>query len=177
MLGELTAAGRPWLAIDMPGSADRAVISLCDRDVTVASLADPGMPPVMVNPLEPEPGFGVQAHARRLAELIEAVFGLAGPVAEVIRAGLLRVYADCGWDAVTGIGPPGAGPPPAVPAFAQLRHAVLATAERPRVRRERAGRGPRVHPGQAGAIGRARRGVSSRAGIPLTSGCCCAGRF
>ena len=128
MLGELTAAGRPWLAIDMPGYADRAVISLCDCDVTVAGLADPRVPPVMVNPLEPEPGFGVQAHARRLAELIEAVFGLAGPVAEVIRAGLLRVYADCGWDAVTGTGPPGAGPPPAVPAFAQLRHAVLATA-------------------------------------------------
>jgi len=128
VLGELTAAGRPWLAIDMPGCAGRARSLLDGRDATVIGLADPQLPPVMVNPLEPEPGFAVQAHARRLAELIEAVFGLASPAAEVIRAGLLRAYADCGWDAVTGAAPPGASAPPAVPAFAQLRHAVLATA-------------------------------------------------
>ena len=128
MLGELTAAGRPWLAIDMSGCALRARSSLDGCDATVIGLADPRVPPVMVNPLEPEPGFAVRAHARRLAELIEAVFGLAGPAAEVIRAGLLRAYADCGWDAVTGAAPPGASSPPAVPAFAQLRHAVLATA-------------------------------------------------
>ena len=128
VLGELTAAGWPWLAIDMPGCADQAASALDGRDVTVVGLADPRLPPVMVNPLEPEPGFGVQAHARRLAELLEAVFGLTSPVAEVIRAGLLRAYADCGWDAVTGTAPPGDGPPPAVPTFAQLRHAVLATA-------------------------------------------------
>jgi uncharacterized protein len=130
VLGELTEAGRPWLAVDMPGSADRAASSLDGDDVTVTviGLADPRLPPAMVNPLEPEPGFAVQAHARRLAELLEAVFGLASPVAEVIRAGLQRVYADCGWDAVTGIAPPAGGPPSAVPTFAQLRHAVLATA-------------------------------------------------
>ena len=128
VLGELTAAGRPWLAIDMAGCAGRARSSLDGCDATVIGLAEPQLPPVMVNPLEPEPGFAVQAHARRLAELIEAVFGLASPAAEVIRAGLLRAYADCGWDAVTGAAPPGASAPPAVPAFAQLRHAVLATA-------------------------------------------------
>ena len=128
MLGELTAAGRPWLAIDMSGCAGRDRGARDGCDATVISLADPRVPPVMVNPLEPEPGFTVQAHARRLAELIEAVFGLARPAAEVIRAGLLRAYADCGWDVVTGAAPPGASAPPAVPAFAQLRHAVLATA-------------------------------------------------
>ena len=128
VLGELTAAGRPWLAIDMSGCAGRDRGARDGCDATVISLADPRVPPVMVNPLEPEPGFTVQAHARRLAELIEAVFGLARPAAEVIRAGLLRAYADCGWDVVTGAAPPGASAPPAVPAFAQLRHAVLATA-------------------------------------------------
>ena len=128
VLGELTAAGRPWLAIDMPGCAGRARSWPDGCDAAVIGLADPQVPPVMVNPFEPEPGFAVQAHARRLAELIEAVFGLASPAAEIIRAGLLRAYADCGWDAVTGAASPGASAPPAVPAFAQLRHAVLATA-------------------------------------------------
>ena len=128
MLDELTAAGRPWLAIDMPGCAGRVRSWADGCDAAVIGLADPQVPPVMVNPFEPEPGFAVQAHARRLAELIEAVFGLASPAAEIIRAGLLRAYADCGWDAVTGAASPGASAPPSVPAFAQLRHAVLATA-------------------------------------------------
>ncbi len=128
VLGELTAAGRPWLAIDMAGRADHARTGPDGSGVIVCRLADPRLPPVMVNPLEPEPGFGIQAHARRLAELLETVFGPPRPVAEVIRAGLLRAYLDCGWDTVTGSAPPGAGPPPAVPAFAQLRWAVLATA-------------------------------------------------
>ena len=79
VLGELTAAGQPWLAIDLPGAAGRPPNGPGGGVATVVSLTDPGLPPVMVNPLEPEPGFGVQAHARRLAELIEAVFGLVRP--------------------------------------------------------------------------------------------------
>ncbi len=75
MLGELTAAGRPWLAIDMAGRADHARTGPDGSGVIVCRLADPRLPPVMVNPLEPEPGFGIQAHARRLAELLETVFG------------------------------------------------------------------------------------------------------
>ena len=135
----------------------------------MVGIADPQLPPVMVNPLEPEPGFPVQAHARRLAELLEAVFGLAGPAAEVIRAGLLRAYADCGWDAVTGARRPVPSAPPAVPAFAQLRHAVLAAAGD-------LGCGVSCAPRSAASCkpgwnrcGRARQGVSSKAGIRPTS--------
>lgn len=128
VLGELTAAGRPWLAIDLPGLAGRSRSVPEGCAATLVSVADQGQPPVMINPLEPEPGSGVQAHARRLAELTEAVFGLTGPVAEAVRAGLLRVYADGGWDLVTGAAPPGAEALPPVPAYAQLRRAIVATA-------------------------------------------------
>ena len=118
----------PWLAIAMTGCADQARSATEACGATVVAIAEPHVPPVTVNPLEPETGFPVGAHARRLADLLEAVFGLAGPVAEVIKAGLLRAYADCGWDAVTGTTPPGAHTQLAVPAFTQLRHAALAVA-------------------------------------------------
>jgi uncharacterized protein len=73
VLAELTAASRPWLAINMAGRAEQARSALGGSGVTVVGLADPRVPPVMINPPEPEPGFGIQAHARRLAELLEAV--------------------------------------------------------------------------------------------------------
>ena len=98
-------------------------------DATVIDPADPHVPPVTVNPLEPEPGYPVQAHADRLAGLLAAAFGPPGAVAVAVRAGLQRAYADCGWDALTGGAPPGARTAPAVPAFGQLARAALAAAE------------------------------------------------
>jgi len=127
VLDQLTAAAVPWLAIAATGCTARGALKA--RDATVIEIADPDAPPVMVNPLEPEPGFPVHAHAGLLAGLVEAAFGPADPVAEVIRAGLWRAYADCGWDAVTGAAPPGSVTPPAVPTFARLRHAAVAVAE------------------------------------------------
>jgi uncharacterized protein len=129
VLNDLTSAGVPWLAVAMTGRGDqaRSVVDACGG--TIVRVGDPHVPPVTVNPLEPEPGFPVQAHARRVAELLEAVFGLAGPVAEVIRAGLWRAYADCEWDVVTGATPPGARTPPAAPAFTRLRRAAVAAAQ------------------------------------------------
>ena len=98
-------------------------------DATLIDLADPHVPPVTVNPFEPEPGCPVQAHADRLAALLEAAFGLPGPVAAAVRAGLARAYVDCGWDVLTGTTAPGARTAPAVPAFAQLARAALGAAE------------------------------------------------
>src|SRR5712691_6425770 len=97
-------------------------------EITVIDIADPQAVPVTVNPLEPGPGYPVQAHADRVAGLFEAAFGLADPVAGALRAGLRRAYADCGWDMLTGTAPPGAVAFPAVPSFRQLRLAVLAAA-------------------------------------------------
>ena len=121
VLTELTSARMPWLAL----ARDPRTV----RGVTLIDLADPHVPPVTVNPFEPEGGHPVQAHADRLTALIEAAFGLPGPVAAAVRAGLRRAYADCGWDALTGTTPPGARTAPAVPAFAQLARAALVAAE------------------------------------------------
>ena len=121
VLTELSSARVPWLAL----ARDLRTRS----DATVIDPADPRVPPVTVNPLEPEAGYPVQAHADRLAGLLAAAFGLPDPVAAAVRAGLQRAYADCGWDALTGGAPPGARIAPAVPAFGQLARAALAAAE------------------------------------------------
>ena len=96
--------------------------------ITVIDIADPQAVPMTVNPFEPVPGYPVQAHAERLTALLEAAFGLASPVAEALRAGLRRAYANCGWDMRTGAARPGAITTPAVPSFGELRLAVLAAA-------------------------------------------------
>jgi hypothetical protein len=121
VLTELTSAGVPWLAL----ARDLRTVS----DATVIDLTDPHVPPVTLNPFEPEAGHPVQLHAERLAGLLEAAFGVPGPVAAAVRTGLRQVYADCGWDALTGTAPPGARTAPAVPAFGQLARAALAAAE------------------------------------------------
>jgi hypothetical protein len=129
VLTELSSARVPWLAV-APVSSARQDRALRTRShATVVDLTDPHVPPVMVNPFEPEAGYPVQAHADRLAGLFEAAFGLPGPVAVAIRAGLRRAYEDCGWDALTGAAPPGARTAPAVPAFGQLVRAAQAAAE------------------------------------------------
>ena len=123
--GELGSAGAPWLAIDMSGPGG---LALSTGDALVIDIADQYAAPVAVNPFEPAAGYPVQAHADRLAGLFEAAFGLAEPVVTAVKAGLARTYADCGWDVRTGTAPPGAVTSPAVPAFRQLRAAVMAAA-------------------------------------------------
>src|SRR5580658_1314815 len=117
VLAELTAARVPWLALALRGTAGGLgqALPAAAGDAVIIDLTDPHVPPVMVNPLEPGRGYPVQAHA--------------DPVATAIRTGLRRAYANSGWDALTGAAPPALAAPAAVPAFHQLRHAVLAAAE------------------------------------------------
>jgi len=128
VLAGLNSARTPWLALAMAGSAGHGRLVPAPGEVTVIDIADPGTVPVTVNPLEPGPRYPVQAHADRLAGLLEAVFGLVDPVAGALRAGLRRAYADCGWDMLTGTAGPGAAGSAAVPSFRQLKLAVLAAA-------------------------------------------------
>ena len=126
MLGELSSAGMAWLAIDMAGPGGSGSLVLSPGDARVIDIADPDAVPAAVNPLEPAPGYPIQAHADWLAGLFEAAFGLEEPVATAIRAGLRRTYAACGWDTRTGTAAPGAVTAPVVPAFRQLRTGILA---------------------------------------------------
>ena len=119
---------RPWLAIALAGPPGQSRLARSPGGVTVIDIAGPHGPPVMVNPLEPGPGYPVQAHADRLAGLFEAAFGLTEPVAAAVRTGLQHSYTDCGWDPRTGRAGPGAPAAPDVPSFAQLRQAIATTA-------------------------------------------------
>jgi uncharacterized protein len=129
VLAGLTAARVPWLALAAAegGRPDPGLTS--GGDTAVIDITDPQSPPVTLNPLEPETGYPVQAHADRLAGLLEAAFGLPDPVAAALRSGLRRAYMECGWDLLTGLAPPGGRTPPAVPAVGHLGRAVLAAAD------------------------------------------------
>jgi hypothetical protein len=82
-----------------------------------------------VNPLEPEPGYPVQAHIDMVRALFLAAFDAREPFPQIISQALQRAYEDCGWDPVTGAGRPGARAAPAVPTLAQLQRAALGVIE------------------------------------------------
>ena len=96
--------------------------------MTVIEVTDPRRPPVSVNPFEPAPGCGVNAHADRLAGLFESVFRPPDPVRTVLRLALRQVYADCGWDLVTGAARSDCLGPPGIPSLPDVRRAAFAAA-------------------------------------------------
>jgi DNA helicase HerA-like ATPase len=127
ILEQLTAAGVSWLAIE-PVKSEYAAMAGRIEDhgqVTVINPADPAAVPVSVNPLAPEPGYPVQAHIDMVRALFLAAFDAREPFPQIMSQALQRAYADCGWDAVTGSGQPGAAAPPTVPTLARLEAAAL----------------------------------------------------
>jgi hypothetical protein len=95
----------------------------------VINPADPAAIPFSVNPLAPEPGYPVQAHIDMVRALFLAAFDADEPFPQIMSQALQRVYADCGWDVVTGGRVPGAAAQPDVPTLAQLQQAALAVIE------------------------------------------------
>ncbi|HEV2243424.1 MAG TPA: ATP-binding protein [Streptosporangiaceae bacterium] len=131
MLEQLTRAGIPWLAIE-PVKSEYAAMAGRISDsgqVTVINPSDPVAVPLSVNPLEPEPGYPVQAHIDMVRALFLAAFDAREPFPQIISQALQRAYEGCGWDPVTGAGRPGAAAPPAVPTLAQLQRAALEVIE------------------------------------------------
>ncbi|HTS99021.1 MAG TPA: ATP-binding protein [Streptosporangiaceae bacterium] len=131
LLEQLTAAGVPWLAIEPVKSEYAAMAGRIAGagQVTVINPSDPAAVPLSVNPLEPEPGYPVQAHIDMVRALFLAAFDAREPFPQIISQALQRAYEDCGWDPVTGAGRPGAPAGPAVPAIAQLQRAALEVIE------------------------------------------------
>jgi hypothetical protein len=135
VLAGLSSARTPWLTLALAGPTVYGRLATAAAGaVTVVDITDPQAAPVMVNPLEPAPGYPVQAHTDRLAGLFEASFGLGEPIAGALRAGLRRAYADCGWDMRTGAGRPGTVSSPAIPVFRQLKLATEDAARAPALR-------------------------------------------
>jgi uncharacterized protein len=131
MLEQLTGAGIPWLAIEPVKSEYAAMAGRIagGGHVTVINPSDPAAVPLSVNPLEPEPGYPVQAHIDMVRALFLAAFDAREPFPQIISQALQRAYEDCGWDPVTGAGRPGARAAPAVPTLAQLQRTALEVIE------------------------------------------------
>ena len=127
LLEQLTEAGVPWLAVEPVKSEYAAMAGRIAGagQVTVINPSDTGAIPLSVNPLEPEPGYPVQAHIDMVRALFLAAFDAREPFPQIISQALQRAYEDCGWDPVTGAGRPGAPAGPAVPTIAQLQRAAL----------------------------------------------------
>jgi uncharacterized protein len=131
MLEQLTGAGIPWLAIEPVKSEYAAMAGRIAGagQVTMINPSDPAAVPLSINPLEPEPGYPVQAHIDMVRALFLAAFDAREPFPQIISQALQRAYENCGWDPVTGAGRPGAPAPPAVPTLAQLQRAALEVIE------------------------------------------------
>ena len=128
LLGQLTAAGIPWLVVEPVKSEYVAMagrIAQAGAKLTLINPADPAAVPIAVNPLAPEPGYPVQAHIDMVRALFLAAFDAHEPFPQIMSQALQRVYESCGWDPVSGAGRPGAVVPPAVPTLAQLQAAAL----------------------------------------------------
>ncbi|WP_239128996.1 ATP-binding protein [Sinosporangium siamense] len=123
MLEQLTAAGIPWLAIEPAKSEYAAMAGRIEHlaPLTVINPSAPDNVPFSVNPLEPEPGYPVQAHIDMVRALFMAAFDAEEPFPQIMSLSLQRVYEANGWDVVTGGGVPGAGVGPAVPTLEQLQ--------------------------------------------------------
>ncbi|MEV0597057.1 ATP-binding protein [Nonomuraea cavernae] len=139
LLEQLSQARIPWLAIE-PAKSEYAAMagrlaSLGDQQgqarsrpansVTVINPSAPAGVPFSINPLEPEPGYPVQAHIDMVRALFMAAFDAEEPFPQIMSLSLQRVYEANGWDVVTGGAVPGSKVPPSVPTLEQLQHHAM----------------------------------------------------
>lgn len=127
LLEQLTRGGIPWLAIEPVKSEYTKMAGRVHgvASVTVVNPSDPGAVPLSINPLQPEPGYPVQAHIDMVRALFQAAFDAEEPFPQIMSQALQRVYEASGWDVVTGAGAPGSLVEPAVPTLEQLQRAAL----------------------------------------------------
>jgi DNA helicase HerA-like ATPase len=125
LLEQLSHARIPWLAIEPAKSEYAAMAGRVDDDVTVINPSAPDGVPLSINPLEPEPGYPVQAHIDMIRALFMAAFDAEEPFPQIMSLSLQRVYEATGWDVVTGGAVPGSNVPPSVPTLEQLQQHAM----------------------------------------------------
>ncbi|GAB2937678.1 ATP-binding protein [Nonomuraea fastidiosa] len=125
MLEQLSRARIPWLAIEPAKSEYAAMAGRVTEPVTVINPSAPDGVPFSVNPLEPEPGYPVQAHIDMVRALFMAAFDAEEPFPQIMSLALQRVYEATGWDVVTGGAVPGSDVPPSVPTLEQLQQHAM----------------------------------------------------
>ncbi|MFG2075487.1 ATP-binding protein [Nonomuraea maritima] len=125
LLEQLSQARIPWLAIEPAKSEYAAMAGRIEGPVTVINPSAPEGVPFSVNPLEPEPGYPVQAHIDMVRALFMAAFDAEEPFPQIMSLALQRVYEATGWDVVTGGAVPGSNVPPSVPTLEQLQQHAM----------------------------------------------------
>ncbi|MBF8186784.1 ATP-binding protein [Nonomuraea sp. K274] len=125
LLEQLSRARIPWLAIEPAKSEYAAMAGRVEDPVTVINPSAPDGVPFSVNPLEPEPGYPVQAHIDMVRALFMAAFDAEEPFPQIMSLALQRVYEATGWDVVTGGAVPGSSVPPSVPTLEQLQQHAM----------------------------------------------------
>ncbi|TDE28151.1 ATP-binding protein [Nonomuraea mesophila] len=125
LLEQLSRARIPWLAIEPAKSEYAAMAGRIDDPLTVINPSAPDGVPFSINPLEPEPGYPVQAHIDMVRALFMAAFDAEEPFPQIMSLALQRVYEATGWDVVTGGAVPGANVPPSVPTLEQLQQHAM----------------------------------------------------
>ncbi|MDA0634051.1 ATP-binding protein [Nonomuraea sp. MCN248] len=126
LLEQLSQARIPWLAIEAAKSEYAAMAGRIEpAQVTVINPSAPEGVPFSVNPLEPEPGYPVQAHIDMIRALFMAAFDAEEPFPQIMSLALQRVYEATGWDVVTGGAVPGSKVPPSVPTLEQLQQHAM----------------------------------------------------
>ncbi|MFI7705797.1 ATP-binding protein [Nonomuraea sp. NPDC049480] len=125
LLEQLSRARIPWLAIEPAKSEYAAMAGRVDEPVTVINPSAPDGVPFSINPLEPEPGYPVQAHIDMVRALFMAAFDAEEPFPQIMSLALQRVYEATGWDVVTGGAVPGSNVPPSVPTLEQLQQHAM----------------------------------------------------
>ncbi|MGH3937402.1 MAG: ATP-binding protein [Pseudonocardiaceae bacterium] len=103
LLEQLHHAQIPWLVIE-PAKAEYARMAgrIGADQLVVIRPGDPQAIPVGLNPLEPEPGFGLQTHIDLVRALFLAAFEAIEPFPQVLAQALTRCYSDLGWNLVLG---------------------------------------------------------------------------
>ncbi|WP_422615131.1 ATP-binding protein [Frankia torreyi] len=165
----------PWLVIE-PAKAEYARMAGRLSAGAAPLLIRPGeldVPPAGLNPMEPEPDFPLQSHIDLLRALFLAAFEAEEPFPQVLSLAMTRVYADAGFNLVTGHAGPSSSKTDRRPRYPTLRELQAAAS---RVVDE-IGYGPETEADVRGfidiRIGSLREGTSGRffeGGHPLDIG-------
>lgn len=119
----LASAEVPFLVLEPAKSEYRTM-----PDIRVYTAGDDRVCPLRLNPFELAPGDSLHSHLDALSAIINAAFPMEGPMASLVELGLLRAYANCGWDTCFGAPPPN-GKVPTMDTFYEALEAVIAEQE------------------------------------------------
>ena len=100
----IASHGRNFLVIEPAKKEYRSLLNDPElaRDLKIYTLGDVSVSPFVINPFEPEPGTHVGMHLDLIRSVFTASFGMWTPLPQILERCLHEIYADRGWDLITG---------------------------------------------------------------------------